>query len=64
MTPRDYEKLSTATLVNIQGRSAHGSAEERAVRAELKRRREDWFAQGPPAGNAGSRETQLQFFKK
>jgi hypothetical protein len=60
MKPRDYATLSTATLVNIQGRSAHGSAEERAVREELRRRREDWFAAGP--SSPSSRPKQLQLF--
>lgn len=40
MKQRDYEKLSTATLVKIQGRTAQDSAEERAVREELRRRGE------------------------
>src|SRR4029077_16450455 len=70
MKQRDYSKLSTATLVKIQGRSAHDSAEERTVREELRRRREDWFAlgkdpNGPGAGRLhGKRPKQLQLFPK
>ena len=41
MKARDYSKLSTATLVKIQGRSAAGSAEERVIRDELRGRGED-----------------------
>jgi hypothetical protein len=64
VTPRDYAKLSTATLVKIQGRSAHGSAEERAVREELRRRREDWFALGDPAPKAPRGRRQPLLFDK
>jgi hypothetical protein len=64
MNQRDYyATFSTATLVKIQGRSAHGSAEERAIRDELRRRREDWFALGNQEAKPG-RGGQLQLFKK
>ena len=45
---RDYSTLSTATLVKIQGRSAQDSAEERAIREELRRR-----------GEIGSRKSEV-----
>lgn len=64
MKARDYSKLSTATLVKIQGRSAQDSAEERVVRDELRRRREEWFSLGSRTGKSNKRGQQLQLFKK
>ena len=58
----DYSTLSTAALMKIQGRSACGSAEERAVREELRRRGENQGAS--PIRRAGRKRQPLLFPKE